>query len=526
MHKAFRAAALAAALALAQAGAGQAQTTLTMGVGAVVSSLDPHYYNVGPNNAVAATIFDRMLETDVQARVHPGLLAGWRLLSPETWEFRLRPGVRFHDGTELTADDIAFTIARLPTIVNSPGSFTTYTRSIRAVEVADPLTLRIRTAAPDPTLPVSLARIAVLSRRLHENATTDDFNAGRAAIGTGPYRLVQHRPGDRLLLERNEAWWGERPAWQRVEYRMITSDPARTAALLAGDVDIIDQVPTSDIARLRRDRGVVLSEVESLRNAFIALDHSREERTPFVTDHEGRPLARNPLKDVRVRRALSPAIDREAIVERVMEGSATASVQFVGKGVFGHVPDLPPPRPDPEAARRLLAEAGYPQGFRITLHGPNDRYPNDGRTIQAIGQMWTRIGVRTEIEAMPFTTFIGRAGKQEFSAWYASWGSSTGETSAALRSTLATYDRAKGMGAVNCGRYSNPEFDAKLLAAMAEMDDGKREHMLQEATRFVMEDVPILPLLLFRNVWAMRRGLEHVARADELTRPQDVRPAR
>jgi peptide/nickel transport system substrate-binding protein len=522
MLRAWHAAALAALTAWAPATAAKAQN-FSVGSASIIGSLDPHFYNVGPNNAVAATFFDRMLESDAQARVHPGLLESWRLLADDTWEFRLRAGVRFHNGAEFTAEDIAFTIARLPTIVNSPGPFTTYTRSIAAVEVVDPMTVRIRTNGPYPNLLVDLARIAVLNRRTHENATTDDFNAGRAVIGTGPFRLVEHRPSDRILMARNDAYWGEKPRWERVDYRMVTNDPARTAALLAGDLDAIEQVPTSDIARLRRDPRIAISETESLRNAFLVFDHSREGATPFVTDNDGRPLERNPLKDRRVREALSIAIDRHAIVERVMEGAASPSMQFVGQGVFGHVPDLQPPRADPEAARRLLAEAGYPNGFRITLHTSNDRYQNDARTAQAVGQMWTRIGVRTQVEAMPFTTFIGRASRQEFSVWYASWGSSTGETSGAMRSTLMTFNRERGTGAVNRGRYSNPEFDARMLAAMREMDDEKREQLLQEAMRFVMRDHPIAPMLLFRNIWAMRSGIAHTPRADELTRPQDFR---
>jgi peptide/nickel transport system substrate-binding protein len=526
MRRTWRAAAatLAAAMATAAPHPAAAQD-LTLGVGAVVGSLDPHFYNVGPNNAAAAMLFSRMLETDGQARVTPGLLESWRLLAEDAWEFRLRRGVRFHNGAEFAADDIAFTLARLPTIVSSPGSFTTYTRAIRAVEVVDPLTARILTNGPAPSLLVDLARISVVDRETHAGASTDDFNAGRAAIGTGPFRLVAHRPGDRILLERDDGHWGDRPAWRRVDYRMVTNDASRTAALLAGDLDAVDQVPTSDVARLRREPRVALSEIDSLRNMFVVYDHSRAGPTPFVTDNEGRPLDRNPLKDLRVRRALSLAIDRQAIVDRVMEGVASPTMQFVGPGVYGHVPDLQPPRPDPEAARRLLAEAGYPDGFRVTLHGSNDRYPNDGRTIQAIGQMWSRIGVRTQVEAIPFTSFIGRAGRQEYSVWLASWGSSTGETSAAMRSSLATFDREQGLGAVNRGRYSNPEFDARLVAAMRELDDERRERMLQDAMRFAMADEPISPLHMLKNVWAMRRGLSHAARADELTRAQDFRPA-
>lgn len=524
MKLGYRTLVLAAAAVLA-APAAPAQT-LTMGVGAVIGSLDPHFYNVGPNNAVAATLFSRMVETDAQARVRPGLLASWRLVSDTVWEFKLRPDVRFHNGAPFVADDIAFTIARVPTIQNSPGLFTTYTRGIARVEVVDPLTVRVHTRAPNPSLLVDLARLAVLNRRTHEGASTDDFNAGRVVFGTGPFKLAEFRQGDRILMQRNDDYWGEKPHWQRVDYRMVTNDAGRTAALLAGDADVIDQVPTSDMQRLRRDPKVVLAEVDSLRNAFLVFDHSREGATPFVTDNDGRPLERNPLKDVRVRQALSLAIDRQAIVERVMDGSARASMQFVGPGVFGYVPDLEPRRADPDAARRLLAEAGYPNGFRLTLHGSNDRYQNDARTIQAIGQMWTRIGIRTAVEALPFTSFISRASRQEYSVWYASWGSSTGETSAAMRSTLATFDRERGLGSVNRGRYSNPEFDRRLQAASSEMEDERREKALQDAMRLVMEDHPIAPLLVFRNVWALRQGLELAARADELTRPQDVRPVR
>jgi peptide/nickel transport system substrate-binding protein len=218
------------------------------------------------------------------------------------------------------------------------------------------------------------------------------------------------------------------------------------------------------------------------------------------------------------------AIDRQAIVDRVMEGAATPAGQFLPPGVFSHVPDLGPPRPDPEGARRLLAEAGFPQGFRIQLNGPNDRYINDARITQAIGQMWTRIGVRTAVEAQPWTTFIARAGRQEFAAFLIGWGSSP-EGSHPLRNLVATWDRERGWGASNRGRYSNPELDRMIEEALAEMDDAKRERMLQDAQRLAFDDVAILPLHIQTNIWAMRRGLAHSARADELTRAQDVRPA-
>jgi peptide/nickel transport system substrate-binding protein len=522
----FRAAQSAAVLAFSLAAMPTVRAqSLTMGVGAPVTSIDPHYHQLSPNTAVAHMVFSALTTTDSHARVIPDLAESWKAVDETTWEFRLRPGVRFHNGSEFTAEDVAFTFQRVPNVPNSPSSYAIYTRPIREVQVVDSHTLRLKTSVPYPLMPTDLASVMILDRETHANATTEGFNAGPMAIGTGPFRMVSHRNGDRIEFERNDAYFGTAPAWQRVTYRMITNDAARTAALLAGDVEFIDQVPTSDLAKLRNDQRVALSEITGLRLIYLAFDHAHPEASPFVADNDGKPIPRNPLKDVRVRRALSMAIDRNAIVERVMEGAAIPAGQFLPEGSFSYVPDLAPTKYDPEGAKKLLAEAGYPQGFRITLNGPNDRYPNDARIVQAIGQMWTRAGVRTAVEAQPWTTFIARAGRQEFSAFLQGWGSSSGEGSNPLRNLTATYDREKGYGASNRGRYSNPEADRVLEAAMRELDDAKREALLQQATRIVFEDVGILPLHIQKNTWAMRKGLAHDPRADELTRAQDVRPA-
>jgi len=512
------------ALALGMTQAARAQN-LTMAVGAQVTSLDPHYHALSPNFAVATMLFDTLTQFDANARLQPGLAESWKVVEPTVWEFKLREGVRFHNGNPLTADDVAFTISRVPNVPNSPSSYAIYTRAIERVEVVDPTTVRFHTRAPYPLLPNDMSQVAILDRETHEGAGTEDFNSGKVAIGTGPYRYVNFRNGERLELERNDAYWGPKPDWAHVNYRIVVNDSARTAGLLAGDVDFIDQVPTSDIAGLRRDNRVRLVEKDGLRIIFLALDHLHKDGSPFITDNEGKPLSKNPLQDVRVRRALSMAIDRPAIASRVMEGAAQPSGQFLPKGAFGYVPGLEPPKADPDAARKLLAEAGYPDGFRITLHGPNDRYINDGRIVQAIGQFWTRMGVRTAVDAQPWTTFVSRAGKQEFSAFLVGWGTSSGEASSPLRSLVASYNRDKGYGTSNRGRYSNPEMDAKLEAALREMDDEKREKLLQEATRIAMEDVGIIPIHIQKNIWAMRPTLVHDSRADELSRAQDVHPA-
>jgi peptide/nickel transport system substrate-binding protein len=205
-----------------------------------------------------------------------------------------------------------------------------------------------------------------------------------------------------------------------------------------------------------------------------------------------------------------------------MEGVAVPVAQFMPPGAFGYNPDITVPTVDTEAARKLLAEAGYPQGFRVTLHGPNDRYLNDARIVQAVAQMWTRAGVRTAVETAPYGPFIARASRQEYSAFLVSWGSSTGEPLVGLRATMGSWDTAKGQGAVNRSRYSNLGFDAVLATAANTLDDAARDRLLQQATKIVIDDQAIIPTHVQVNVWAMKRGLTHTPRVDERTRPQDI----
>lgn len=516
-----------AALAFGTMGAAAQQpTTLTMGVGSPITSLDPHFHQLSPNNAVADMIFDKLIDTDAQARMQPGLATSWRAVGPTTWEFRLREGVRFHNGNAFTAEDVVFTLQRLPNVPNAPSSFAVYSRPIVRMEVVDPLTIRFHTRTPYPLLPLDMTNVRILDAETHANATTEGFNSGQFAIGTGPFRVVTHRNGDRIEFERNAGYFGGASPFQRVSYRMITNDAARTAGLLAGDIDFIDQVPTTDLARLRQDQRLQLSETVGLRLIFLGLDHLRgeNENSPHITDNEGRPLGKNPLKDARVRRALSMAIDRSAITQRIMDGAATPAGQFLPPGTFSHVQGLDAPRFDPEGARRLLAEAGYPNGFRIQLNSPNDRYINDARIAQAVGQMWTRIGVRTGVEAQTWSTFVGRAGRQEFSAHLIGWGSNP-DASHPMRNIIASFSRERGWGASNRGRYSNPEFDRLLEQSLVELDEAKREELLVRIQRMAAEDVAVIPLHIQTNIWAMRRTLQHSARVDELTRAQDVRPA-
>lgn len=498
--------------------------TLTIGAGAPVTSMDPHFHNLGPNNALTMHIFDRLIERDGRARPHPSLATAWRVVSDTVWELDLRQGVTWHDGRPFTADDVVFTFARVPNVPNSPGGFGGFLRAITRVEVLNPHRIRLHTSAPHPLMPLDLASVSIIARHAAEAAATEDFNQGRAAIGTGPYRLLAYRPGDRVEMARNDAWFAGPEPWARVSYRMLLNDASRTAALLAGDVDLIEQIPTSDLARLRREPRVTVTEIPSLRTVFLAPDYSREGAPPGVTDHAGQPLAGNPFRDPRVRQALSLAINRDALVDRVMEGAATSTAQWLPEGAFGHNPAVRPDRFDPDAARRLLAEAGFPDGFRLTLATPNDRWPNDARLSQAVAQMWTRIGVRTAIDAMPWTAFVGRRVRLEYGMQLASWGSSTGEASNFLVNIVATNDRQRLTGANNNARYTNPFFDRFIAQASATMDEERREAMWKDAVAMFAEERPVIQLAQYLNTWAVRRGLRHDPRMDERTIAMGVRP--
>ncbi len=499
---------------------------LTLAVAASPTSVDPHYHNLGPNNTLAHHIFGKLVDMDPHARPQPALALSWKPVGERSWEFRLRPGVKFHDGSPFTAADVAYTIARVPTVKNSPGSFVLYTKAITEVQQIDPLTVRLTTRAVLPLLPIDLSQVYILPHGLGPEPATEDFNSLKDAIGTGAYRITTYRHGDVAMLERFDGFWGPKPHWQKVVYRMIPNDGARVAALVSGDVDLIEAVPTTDIARLRQDSRVALSEAVSLRFTYVAFDRTHAKNPGFVTGPNGEPLAVNPLEDVRVRQALSRAINREAIVERVMEGAAVATGQFLTEASSSYVPDLKVPAYDPEGARRLLAEAGYPNGFRLTLHGPNDRYVNDEKVVQAIGQMWSRIGVQTEVDASTWSNFVTRAGKQEFPAFFVAWGTSSGEATNALRALLHSYDKDRGFGSANRARYANPRLDSLIERAMATTDDAAREAILRDATRLAMEDVGLITLYQQKNVWGMRPNLRYVARADEATHAMDVMSAK
>jgi peptide/nickel transport system substrate-binding protein len=512
---------LAAALALAVCGPAAAQT-LTLGLAADVTSADPHFHNTSSNNAASRHVFETLIRQDARQRLVPGLALDWRATGATTWEIALRPGVRFHDGTPLTAGDVAASLRRAGSLAGSPSSFALYTRAIVAVEVGGPLLLRITTRAPHPLLPNDLSLVPVIAAR-HAAAPTEAFDRGAAAVGTGPYRFAAFAAGQRMVVERNPAHWEGPQPWARVDQRVLRQGAARAAALLAGDVDAIEAPPPETLDRLAGQGGLVLSRSASNKVVFLFPDVGRDP-TPFVTDAAGRPISPNPLRDPRVRAAISLAIDRAAIAERVLNGEGLPAGQLVPEGMFGADPALRPDAHDPVRARRLLAEAGFPDGFTITLHGPNDRFLRDAAVLQAVGAMLERVGIRARVETLPWATYAARSQRPEFSLMLVGWGAGTGEASSPLRGLLATRDAATGLGASNRGGWSDARFDALLGEALRTPGDAAREALLRQAGARAMAERALIPLHFEAATWAHRRGLSHAPRVDQYTQAMDFRP--
>ena len=475
---------------------------ITLGTKLELNTLDPHFFNSFPPGSAHEYIYEKLVNYDEKLGLKRVLAESWKLVDDLTWEFQLRKGVTFHDGSPFTADDVIATMERVPNVPNSPNSFAQFTRSIESMKKIDSHRIQFHTKFPNPNFINDLASVFIISAK-QKDATTNDFNSGKAANGTGPYKLVEWVNGERLVVERNPNYWGPRPAWAKVTERTIAKDPTRLAALLSGEVDAIDAVPIQDLERLRKEGKFSLFRGAAAIVHYVALDSARDE-SPFVTAKDGKPLGRNPLKDRRVRKALSAAINRDLIVKRVMEGSAQAAGQLLPEQFTGRNAIKPDPFDLPRA-QALLKEAGWGDGFRIVLHTPGDRYPNDSAIAQAIAQMWTRLGLKVEVEALPGSVFFTRASKQDFSAFAAQYGSEDGAS--ALRALVARADPSKGFGTANRTRYTNPVVDSLLEEALATMDGEIRNEKLGRAIRFALDDQPLIPVFYPIFDFATRKGL-------------------
>ena len=487
----------------------QAGATLRVASAFDPQTLDPHAVALLYHTRINFQVYESLVGRDERYKLEPALALSWQMSTPTAWRFKLRPGVKFHDGSAFTAEDAVFSLERAR---EAPSQRAFQLKGVAAIRKLDALTLEIQLEAPDAVLPEKLQYVAMMNKAWAEknNVTrAQDFNgkqetyAIRHANGTGPMRVERYEPDVRTLLRRHEAWWGWAESrsgnLEAATYITIKSDATRLAALASGEVDLVLDPPYQDIQRLKADTRITLLQTPDIGQQYLAFDQAREELTE--SDVKGR----NPFKDLRVRKAVYHAINVPLIIDKVLRGQAQPTGAFLSPLVDGSPAELDKRLPyDPARARLLLGEAGYPNGFAITLDCVNVAWREN--VCQAVAAMLTQVGIRTTLRSSPSNQFFpklsqGTASFVEF-GWTASpdaWNS--------LNGLFRSFDRS-GLGTFNAGRYSNPKLDSLIDNMRTEPDLTRRRAMVSTVLRIVADELPLVPLYRRTLSWAMARKVQ------------------
>ncbi|NWG73524.1 MAG: ABC transporter substrate-binding protein [Rubrivivax sp.] len=507
-------------------GSAQAQTLRWASQGDP-QTMDPHSQNESMTNMMNGQVYERLTRRDRQLNIVPGLATEWQQASPLVWRFKLRPGVKFHDGSAFTADDVVYSIER----AQAPTSqIANYASAVGKAVKIDDLTVEFRLERVNPIFLQHLDALWIMSKSWSEkhNVTRPlDFKnkeesfASLNANGTGPYVLVSRQPGIRTTYRRNPAWWDRHEGnVQEIVFTPIANDATRLAALVSGEIDFVLDPAPRDVPRLRNTPGVKVIDGPENRIVFIGMDQHRDELL------HGSVKDRNPFKDVRVRRALYHAVDIETMKTRLMNGQShpTGGLTPSPLGAY-HDPELEKRLPyDVALARRLLAEAGYPNGFDVTLDCPNNRYVNDEEICIALAGMWAQIGVRVRVNAMPRATYFPKLEKFDTSLYMLGWGGAVTDAETTLTPVLRN-PGDKGVGFYNYGRSRNDRFDQLAAASSVEADPKKREELVKAALREFRDQVHVIPLHRQVIPWAARTNVDVVHRADNWFEVQWVKLA-
>ena len=481
-----------------------------------VRAMDPYTLNETVQNSLLSNIYEPLVRRTKDLGAEPALATSWEQTSPTVWRFHLRPGVKWEDGSAFTANDVVFSFKR---IASKNSQLSDVVSAVKEVRRVDDMTVDIETKGPDPILISELTNAAMMSQAWCEKnnavepaivGTTENY-ALRNAMGTGPFHLVLREPDRRTVMEKNPGWW-DKPEGNvdRFEFTVIGSDPTRVAALLSGEMDMIYSVPTQDMDRISKTPGLKLIQGPELRTIYLGLDQINNELL------KSNVKGKNPLKDRRVREAFALAIDEEAIAKVVMRGQARPTWELWGPGNNGFNAKLNVrPKTDPVRAKALLAEAGYPNGFGITLDCPNDRYVNDEAICTAISAMMAKVGVKVEVYARTKVKFFAEVGypRYETSFYMLGWTPATYDAHNALKQLMQTRGKP-GEGLGNDGGYSNPHVDELIGNIAVELDSAKRLAMIDDAMKTIQDDIGTIPLHQQTIVWAAKNNIE-------LTQPAD-----
>ena len=511
-----RAIGLAFALVTAAALPSQA-ATLRWANDGDANSMDPYTRSETFLLTFTQNFYDPLVRRDRDLKVEPALAERWEQPDPTTWRFHLRRGVKFQGGEPFTADDVLFSHKR----ASGPGSnINAYFQSVKEVKKVDEFTVDFVTKAPNPIFLEEITQWVIMSKVwCEENKATEPVDlvktkeenfATRHANGTGPFILKEREPDRRTTMVNNPAWW-DKPQHNLTEvtFNVIGNAATRVAALLAGDVDMIYTVPPQDMQRLGGTAGITLRTSPELRTIFLGFDQVRPEL--LKSDVKGK----NPFQDKRVRQAFYQAIDIKAIQARVMRNQSRPTGLLYGPGVNGFVEANNVRYPyDPEASKKLLAEAGYPNGFGVTMDCPNDRYVNDEAICQAATAMLARANIRITLNAQTRLKYFAEIGSPDFktSFYMLGWTPNTYDAHNSFFNLAGTRNGVRGV--FNDGGWSNAEFDKLSDAMSVEIDPGKRQEMINAASKMIYDDVAFIPLHQQTVVWAAKSNIELQQLAD------------
>ena len=513
MNRLLKSALLTAALAATAAAPAQ---TLRWASQGDPQTMDPHSQNESMTNMMNGQVYERLVNRDRNLNIVPGLALSWQQTGPLVWRFKLRPGVKFHDGSAFTADDVVYSIKR----GQEPTSqINNYASAVGEPVKIDDMTVEFRLKAVNPIFLQHLDSLWIMSKSWSEaNKTTKplDFKnkeetfASMHANGTGPYMLVSRAPGVKTTYKRNPAWWGKFEGnVQEIVYTPIGNDATRLAALVSGEIDFVLDPAPRDVARLRNTSGVKVIDGPENRIVFIGMDQGRDELV--YSSVKGK----NPFKDIRVRKALYQAIDIEALKTKLMNGQSvpTGGLTPSPLGAYND-PAIEARLPfDLAAAKKLMAEAGYPDGFEVTIDCPNNRYINDEEICIALASMWAQLKVKLKVNAMPRATYFPKVEKLDTSMYMLGWGGAVTDAETTLTPVLRNRGE-KGVGFYNYGNSKNDKFDAMAAATSTEADPKKREELVRAALKEFKDNVHTLPLHRQMIPWAARANVSVVHRAD------------
>ena len=500
---------LALAATLAQA------VTLRVANQGDVQSMDPHSLNETLQLSFTASVYEPLVGRDRKMGLVPLLATKWTQTSPTVWRFDLRKGVKWHDGTAFTADDVVFTFKR----ASGDGSdMKGYTQSFKAVRKIDDSTVEIETGAPYPILPDVISNVYMMSKKWCEDNKAEipvdrrkgiENTASFKANGTGPFRLRERQPSVRTTLVRNFAYWDKVESnIDDVVFTPIGNDATRVAALLSGEIDVMEPVPLQDVERIKSAGNLTVLQGPELRTIFLGMDQKRDELQ--FSSVKGK----NPFKDKRVRQAFFQAIDIDTIKARTMRGAATPTAEMVAPGVRGFQTDMNKRMPyDTEAAKKLLADAGYASGFEVGMNCPNDRYVNDAAICQAVAANLARIGVKVNLMSETKVSYFPKILRRDTSFYLLGWTPSTGDSHDVLSAIMAT-PTEKGQGQFNLGAYSNAKLDELTLRIQSETDEKKRNDMIREAFKIHQDDVGHIPLHQQALAWGLSNRVSLVQLPD------------